>query len=80
MSSVDSSPLEKESPCCNFLKGCTMFARFHRYARDAYIDMYCQGDYETCQRRRLRLAGKAVPENLLPFGGTLWDAESNSSN
>jgi hypothetical protein len=37
--------------------------------------MYCQGDYETCERYQLRQQGKPVPENLLPHGGTLWDVQ-----
>ena len=63
---------EKRSDC-QFLDGCPMFKYFRRSAQRAYVAMYCQGDYARCQRRKLRLAGKPVPENLLPFGGTLWD-------
>lgn len=58
---------------CDYLEGCPMFKYFNRVARRVYGDMYCKGDYARCERRKLRLAGRPVPENLLPYGGKLWD-------
>jgi hypothetical protein len=58
---------------CQYLEGCPMFKYFTRIAKKVYIDTYCQGDYERCARRKLRLAGEPVPANLLPHGGKLWD-------
>lgn len=58
---------------CEFIEPCPMFKYFNNSAKKVYAQCYCQGNYEMCQRRKLRLAGKPVPENLLPHGGTLWD-------
>lgn len=58
---------------CEYLEGCPIFKHFRKYAQQVYIDIYCQGDHSICKRRQLRLAGEPVPENLLPYGGTLWD-------
>lgn len=56
---------------CQFLEGCPMFELLYRYAQRVYIDMYCQGNYARCRRRKLRLAGGTVPNDLLPYGGRL---------
>ncbi len=61
------------SACCEFLEKCPMFRYFRAAAKKVYQDMYCQGDFDRCERRKLRLAGQTVPDNLLPFGGRLWD-------
>jgi len=37
-----------------------------------YRMAYCQGDFENCARRKLRLASQPVPENLGPQGLRLW--------
>ncbi len=60
---------------CPYLEGCPLFKYFRAYAKKAYLRMYCQGDYETCERYLLRQQGKPVPENLLPHGGTLYDVQ-----
>ena len=57
---------------CEYLEGCPMFKYFREFVKQVYIDMYCMGMYEKCRRRKLRVAGKPVPENLLPYGGKLW--------
>lgn len=61
---------------CQFIEGCPMFKYFRRTAERVYREMYCEGDYVACERRKLRVAGKAVPANLLPHGGKLWDDNS----
>jgi hypothetical protein len=58
---------------CQFLKGCPMFKYFRQYAIKVYTELYCEGDYEKCKRRILRLSGQQVPANLLPHGGKLWE-------
>ena len=62
---------------CEHVEQCPIFKYFKRIAQRVYMDLYCLGDYERCERRKLRLANKPVPENLLPHGGTLWDEEYN---
>ncbi len=57
---------------CNFVEGCPMFKYFNRIAAVVYRMAYCQGDYENCARRKLRLANQPVPENLGPQGVRLW--------
>jgi hypothetical protein len=58
---------------CEFLTGCPMFKYFRDYAKKVYAEFYCQGNYASCRRRQLRMAGKAVPQNLMPHGGKLWE-------
>ncbi len=62
-----------ETKACQFIDGCTMFEYFTRAAKAVYLNMYCNGYYADCERRKLRLEGKPVPKNLLPNGNTLWD-------
>jgi hypothetical protein len=50
-----------------------MFAFFCRADKRVYREMYCEGNPEACERRALRMAGRPVPENLLPYGGKLWE-------
>ena len=58
---------------CQFIEGCPMFKYFCRAAETIYRQVYCEGDYESCARRNLNLAGQPVPENLLPKGVNLWE-------
>jgi hypothetical protein len=58
---------------CEYLEGCPMFKYFYRSARRVYAELYCQGDFASCARRKLRLEGQPVPDNLLPQGSRLWD-------
>lgn len=58
---------------CEYLEGCPMFRYFKRSAQRVYTQMYCQGNYARCERRKLRVTNQPVPESLLPFGGKLWD-------
>ena len=62
-----------DEQACDYLEGCPIFKYFRRSAKKVYIDMYCEGNYERCQRFLLRTEGEEVPTNLLPHGGTLWD-------
>ncbi len=57
---------------CEYLEACPMFHYFRRVAQKVYQEVYCQGDYVLCHRRKLRVAGEPVPKNLLPHGGKLW--------
>jgi hypothetical protein len=57
---------------CQFLDKCPMFKYFNRAAQKVYIQVYCKGNFASCARRRLRLAGEAVPVNLMPHGSKLW--------
>ena len=52
-----------------------MFRYFKRFAQKVYLSMYCEGYFSDCKRRELRLAGKPVPDTLLPNGSTLWNTE-----
>ncbi len=60
------------SQSCEYIDGCPMFKYFRAIAKKIYMELYCEGDFETCQRRQLRIAGKPVPGSLLPYGGHLW--------
>lgn len=62
-----------DKQCCDFIKGCPMFAYFCRSSQIIYCTVYCQGDFATCKRRQLRLAGQPVPDSLLPQGMLLWE-------
>lgn len=65
-------PLTENKRDCPYLDGCPIFKYFQRHAKKAYMSMYCQGFYDDCKRRELRLAGESVPETLLPNGCHLF--------
>ena len=50
-----------------------MYRYFRSTAKLIYQELYCQGKFENCERRKRRLAGAPVPANLLPNGAKLWD-------
>lgn len=58
---------------CPYVDGCPIFEYFCRAAKTVYMNLYCQGEYQNCERYKLRQAGEPVPNNLLPHGSTLWD-------
>jgi hypothetical protein len=60
---------------CEFIEKCPMFRYFRSVAKMIYQDMYCQGKFVDCERRKLRLAEQPVPANLLPNGCKLWQDE-----
>lgn len=64
--------MNNPTPCPN-LELCPIFAYFKQYAKIVYQQMYCMSDYETCERYKLKETGQTVPDNLLPYGGRLWD-------
>jgi len=54
--------------CPNLMK-CQMFKFFQSdFAKQIYLTLYCQGNFTGCARKKLKDAGKEVPENLLPDG------------
>lgn len=54
---------------CVYLNSCPMFERLRFDAtKQIFISQYCKGDYEKCERKKLRDAGKEVPPTLLPNG------------
>ncbi|MFC1960459.1 hypothetical protein ACFLYO_07090 [Chloroflexota bacterium] len=55
---------------CIYLESCVIFKYFCTYPQ-VYIEIYCQGDYQACERYQLRLAGQTPSDNLLPHGGLL---------
>ncbi|MBN2302910.1 MAG: hypothetical protein JXQ72_00445 [Anaerolineae bacterium] len=59
---------------CQYVAGCPIYKYFRRVMEKIYRETYCEGEFFTdCQRRKLRLAGELVPDNLLPHGGKLWE-------
>jgi len=57
---------------CEFVEECPIYKYFRVQARHVFMQLYCEGDFASCERRKLRLAGRPVPKNLLPHGGLLW--------
>ncbi len=59
---------------CPNLTVCSIFE--HLIAEDAehnYIQHYCKGDFEACQRKQIQDAGEPVPPSMLPDGSELPD-------
>lgn len=69
--------MEKEH--CPNLQPCPIFHYFKEYAKEVYRAMYCEGDYTTCVRYQLKLRGQPVPENLMPYGGSLWEERGSQT-
>ncbi len=60
---------------CEFLEKCPIFARFSSEGTANYwINMFCKGKNEKCERKKLRLAGQEVPQTMLPNGTHLKNA------
>jgi len=65
---------------CQFTDACPMFEYFQRSARTVYMNMYCLNFCTDCCRRQRRLAGKPVPDDLLPTGERLGIIEDDDAN
>lgn len=60
-----------ESPKCTYIEACPMFQYFRTSAKKVYMQSYCEGDFQRCERYKLRSSGQTVPKDLLPHGGSL---------
>jgi len=57
---------------CPHFALCPIFERFSTdEAKHDYISHYCEGDFETCARKKLKDAGQRVPPTMLPDGSEL---------
>jgi hypothetical protein len=58
---------------CRYIDDCRMFAFIREHhVREDYVTMYCQGPKrDECERYKLRSAGRSVPLDLTPDGGTI---------
>lgn len=53
---------------CEFLTQCGLFAHLCQSRDKVYRKAFCEGDFMACERRRLRLQGIDMPDDLLPHG------------
>jgi hypothetical protein len=54
---------------CPYLKSCPLFQFFKlEVSKKLYITNYCQGQFDKCERKKLKDIGKTVPDKLLPNG------------
>jgi hypothetical protein len=54
------------------MEKCPIYGHFFlQSTKEAIIGLYCQGDYQRCERKKLKDAGQPVPEKLLPNGKSL---------
>jgi len=57
---------------CTHVESCPLFRVFNmRATLGIWKAMYCEGNFESCARLKLTLAGKVAPLNLLPNGKRL---------
>jgi len=57
---------------CERSQGCPIYNYFRTDAlKNYYIRSYCDGNYDLCERLKLRKAGKPIPDSLLPDGKEL---------
>ncbi|HNQ79326.1 MAG TPA: hypothetical protein PK747_10465 [Acidobacteriota bacterium] len=57
---------------CMFTLGCPVYKHFSSEGiKRLFILQYCESDFVRCERFILKMAGKEVPEKLLPNGDTL---------
>lgn len=57
---------------CPYLEGCRMYKYLRLQSlKEMYITHFCQGNFEECQRKKLRDSGQMVPDKLLPTGAEL---------
>lgn len=57
---------------CTHVEGCSLFPKISQpgFLRVWQIN-YCQADFEKCERFKLALEGKHVPDTMLPNGQNL---------
>ena len=61
-----------EKQVCPFLEKCPIFEKIKGGFLDKLLSTnYCQGEFEKCERKKLKNAGKEVPKTLLPNGDVL---------
>jgi len=54
---------------CTFLEKCPFFNNLNLPSTGEILKKrYCKGEYEKCERYKLKTAGKDVPEKLWPNG------------
>jgi hypothetical protein len=54
--------------CPNIVK-CPLYAHLLlESTKDSIVGLYCKGDYEKCERKKLKDSGQTVPEKLMPNG------------
>jgi hypothetical protein len=57
---------------CSHVSSCPLFAHFKmKSSLKVWQDVYCNGQYQTCERYKLASSGTRVPPNLLPNGKSL---------
>ena len=54
---------------CEHMAKCPIYTLFRsKSTKDVFITLYCQGQYQNCERKKLKDKGETVPEHLLPNG------------
>lgn len=57
---------------CSHIGSCPMYGLLKLSGTlKTWQSRYCQADYKACARYQLSVAGKPVPQNLMPNGATL---------
>lgn len=60
---------DKEKKVCPNIEKCPMYKKFTSdRVKRMYINYYCEGDFERCQRKKIRDRGEVPPDALLPDG------------
>ena len=54
---------------CEFMEKCPIYGKFSfEGLENVFIALYCKGDFDNCERKKLKISGQEVPEKLLPNG------------
>ena len=57
---------------CPHAKNCALFPKFKtEIALSIWKRVFCEEDYENCERYKISLSGKEPPPDMLPNGKTL---------
>jgi hypothetical protein len=57
---------------CPHAASCGLFPQFRLSSNlSIWMDRYCRSAYPSCERYKLSLSGKPVPDHLLPNGALL---------
>lgn len=64
---------------CERYQGCPIYNYFRTEAlKNYYIRSYCGGNFDACERLKLKKEGKPVPDSLLPDGKELSTYHSSN--
>jgi hypothetical protein len=69
-----------QTQACPYCPGCPLYAQFKsQNFLNTFKALYCESDFTSCERYKLRVSGAPVPATLMPNGKDLGDFQHPST-